>query len=372
MVKFSVCVPNYNYAYFLGQTLRSVLDQSLPGELEIVVSDNASTDASVEVVQSMADNRVRLQINRTNVGFAGNLDRAGAMATGDVMIMLSSDDLMRPDALATYQGMIESPSLDGSRAVISSTVEVIDAGDARLGVIGPQPWLWEGAERVPRLEELAGAPVYRLAGDELLRRSIRGMRNPLRFASTAYPKAMYEAVDGYGGQRLVNPDKWFHWRLLEVADEAYFVDRPLFAYRWHAGNQSAQQTRIGALKFLVDEYVATFQLDDDLLARIDLSRDDVVRAFLRNDVVLRGLSLLASGNHFDAARAALFARATYPDETRRSLGMWALRLLLKSGPAGRSMLRVARGPGLTVWRRLGSRTLGQANGDGDAWLQPVS
>ena len=90
-MKFSICIPNYNYGRYIGETIRSALDQH--AEVEVLVADNASTDDSVAVVESVGDARVHLRRNSWNVGFAGNLDRACAGATGDRMILLSSDDL---------------------------------------------------------------------------------------------------------------------------------------------------------------------------------------------------------------------------------------------------------------------------------------
>ena len=97
----------------------------------------------------------------------------------------------------------------------------------------------------PDLDEVAGGPVYRVAGRELLRRSLLKMQNPLQFAATVYPRSLYEAVEGYGAGRQINPDKWFHWKLLFRAEVAYYIDRPLFAYRWHQSNQTAQQAGSG-------------------------------------------------------------------------------------------------------------------------------
>ncbi len=70
-----------NYERYLGRTIQSVLDQNDP-DVEILVSDNASNDRSVEIVRGFADSRIRLRVNRCNVGFAGNSDRAAGMAEG--------------------------------------------------------------------------------------------------------------------------------------------------------------------------------------------------------------------------------------------------------------------------------------------------
>lgn len=330
MTRFSICIPNYNYANYIGRTIHSVLDQD-GADLEVVVSDNASTDDSVSVIESIDDDRVSVSVNERNLGFAPNLDRAGRRATGDLMIMLSSDDLVRPGALTVYDRLFAET---GGGAVVSSTVDVIDPNDAIIGGVGPDPELWGDARVAKGLSEVVGATVLEITGRDLLRRSLLRMRNPFNFAATTYPRSLYETIGGYGGGRLINPDKWFHWRLLAEADTAYFVDKPLFAYRWHPANQKALQAMQGSLKLLVDDYVSTFELESDTLTAVGLERADVERAFIEYDVARHGLATLARGNPTKARRIVHYGLAAYPAHVRRNRSAWALRALLATGPLG--------------------------------------
>jgi glycosyltransferase involved in cell wall biosynthesis len=332
-MKFSICIPNYNYARYLGRTIRSVLDQDYQ-DLEILVSDNASTDGSVAVVQDFNDPRIKLRVNACNVGFAGNLDRSAGMASGDAMIMLSSDDLMRAGALAAYRKLFEFLGARGRSTIASASFDAIDPDDRVTGEIGPDPSLWTQADRQPELETLLGAPVYGIAADELLRRCLRQMKNPFNFAATVYSAELYRAVEGYGGGRLSNPDKWFHWKALGAAEMAYFVDSRLFAYRWHPNNQMAQETAASALKFLVDEYVSTLELDGRVLERIGMSRDAVAEAFVEYDVARHGLATLARGQRQRARRILNFGRAAYPQHVKRNRRARMLGALLALGPVG--------------------------------------
>ena len=61
-MKFSICIPNYNYERYLGRTIQSILAQDYQ-DFEILVSDNASTDGSVTLVQSFHDPRIQLRVN---------------------------------------------------------------------------------------------------------------------------------------------------------------------------------------------------------------------------------------------------------------------------------------------------------------------
>jgi glycosyltransferase involved in cell wall biosynthesis len=339
-MKFSICIPNYNYERYLGRTIQSILDQDYQ-DLEILVSDNASTDGSVALVQSFNDPRIQLNVNACNVGFGGNLDRSARMATGTYMIMLSSDDLMRPGALKCYQRLFEYLGAKGRATIACSSWDVIDANDKVTDRTSPDPSLWTPADRQEDLEKLLGAPVYGVPAIELLRRAIRLMKNPFNFAATVYAADLYRAVEGYGGGRLFNPDKWFHWKALGVAEMAYFIDSRLFAYRWHPDNQSAQESATSALKFLVDEYVSTLELDGNLLKRIGISRDAVLDAFVEYDIARHGLATLARGQRLRARRILDFGRAAYPGHVRRNRHARALRALLALGPIGQKIAQRA-------------------------------
>ena len=74
-IKFSICIPNYNYAHYVVETIQTVLDQDYEN-FEILVADNASTDNSVSLIRAIGDPRIQVHVNRFNIGFAPNLDKA--------------------------------------------------------------------------------------------------------------------------------------------------------------------------------------------------------------------------------------------------------------------------------------------------------
>ena len=71
---------------------------------------------------------------------------------------------------------------------------------------------------------------------------------------------------------------------MAVAERACFVDRPLFAYRWHQQNQNSQESAGGSLKYLVDEYASTLEFDDGVLTRLGLTRQSLGDALVEFDV----------------------------------------------------------------------------------------
>ena len=110
----SVLIPNFNYVKYVAQAVDSALAQTYPN-VEVVVSDNCSTDGAWELLTSRYgdDPRVRLYQNETNVGMARNFDRLLELARGRYVMCLSSDDFLLPPHLTRLEaGFAGDPGLD--------------------------------------------------------------------------------------------------------------------------------------------------------------------------------------------------------------------------------------------------------------------
>jgi glycosyltransferase involved in cell wall biosynthesis len=91
MPSVSVCIPTYNYARFLGQAIESVLEQTFE-DFELIVSDNASTDDTQDVIASHDDTRLRSFRNERNLGLFGNFSRCLELSRTDLVKFVCSDD----------------------------------------------------------------------------------------------------------------------------------------------------------------------------------------------------------------------------------------------------------------------------------------
>ncbi len=337
---YSVCIPNYNYSAFLAETIDSALSQD--NVLEVLLCDNASTDSSIDVAHAIAarDPRLKVRVNRWNVGFAGNLDRACAGASGDRQLLLSSDDLIRTGSLAAYDRLLASLGERASGTILSAGWCEIDAEGRHLSDSRIDARMWAGFVPDPELSEATGYPVYLAPAQLMLERSMRLMRVPMSFLTTCYTREMYDAVEGYANGRLINPDKAFAWKILSIADTVAYIDAPLFAYRVHANNQGSLQARSGALKHLVDQYAATFDTPPAVVARAGLTNADLAKAFIHEDIVLRGFKKVAEGDRLGARRGLAFGKAAYPDLSR-SMKHGLLHVLARLGPLGTAIARAA-------------------------------
>lgn len=99
----SICIANYNGAGMIAGCLDSVLAQRADCHFEILVHDDASTDASADLVSQQYP-QVRLLRSASNVGFCIANNRMVAMARGAYVLLLNNDAELLPDALSSLVG----------------------------------------------------------------------------------------------------------------------------------------------------------------------------------------------------------------------------------------------------------------------------
>ncbi len=109
--EISVVIPCYNHAAYVGQAIASALAQDF-GDFELIVSDNASADASWDVIRSFSDPRVRPFRQERNIGCARNYFFCLSQAKGRYFAVLCSDDYWAPSMLSKQLAPLRAdPSL---------------------------------------------------------------------------------------------------------------------------------------------------------------------------------------------------------------------------------------------------------------------
>jgi glycosyltransferase involved in cell wall biosynthesis len=132
MPRVSIGLPVFNGAEYLEDSIRSVLDQTL-GDFELIVSDNASTDRTGEIVQDLAaaDSRIRYVRNDRNLGAAPNYNRAFHASSGAFFKWLAHDDRMLPRFLEVTLAALEA---EPEAVLVNTVVQYVDASGKPLGV----------------------------------------------------------------------------------------------------------------------------------------------------------------------------------------------------------------------------------------------
>jgi glycosyltransferase involved in cell wall biosynthesis len=130
-----ICIPTYNAAATVGETLESVLAQTYPN-LVVQVADNASTDDTLAIVESIASRRISVHRHDANAGAEGNFNRCIQLARGKYTAIFHADDIYEPNMVEKQVAFLEANPDVG--AVFTEAV-TIDAHGLPLGAIGRAP-----------------------------------------------------------------------------------------------------------------------------------------------------------------------------------------------------------------------------------------
>jgi glycosyltransferase involved in cell wall biosynthesis len=126
----SIGIPTYNRAgSYLKQAIESARSQTYPN-IEIIISDNCSSDDTEEVVGSFSDSRIRYYRQEINIGPNNNFNFCLNQARGDYFLLFQDDDLIDDDFI---ECCMKSASYATNLGVLRTGTRIIDAnGDIML------------------------------------------------------------------------------------------------------------------------------------------------------------------------------------------------------------------------------------------------
>ena len=123
----TIAIPTFNRASWLGGCVRSALAQSYR-QLEVLVSDNASSDETALVLDQFSDERLRVVRQRENIGGIANWNACLAEAKGEYVLFLPDDDRIAPWLLERCIALIrKEPKI----AIVMALGDAYVVGDGR-------------------------------------------------------------------------------------------------------------------------------------------------------------------------------------------------------------------------------------------------
>lgn len=137
----SIGIPVRNGERFIGATLESVLTQTID-DFAIVVSDNCSSDRTVDVVRSLGDERIRILRNDRDLGAIANWNLVAKAMEGRFVKLLPADDLLDERCLERQTAVLDAPGHEnvllacGQRDIIDEKGRVVLAGRGLAGMAG--------------------------------------------------------------------------------------------------------------------------------------------------------------------------------------------------------------------------------------------
>ena len=152
MPRVSVGLPVHNGEAYLAEAIEAILGQSF-ADLELIVSDNASSDTTEEIVRGFeaADERISFQRHERNLGAAPNFNLTFQRASGEYFAWAAHDDVLEPEFLARC---VEALDADPGAVIACTGVRFIDADGATLGDYRPATSRLDSENPVERFADL--------------------------------------------------------------------------------------------------------------------------------------------------------------------------------------------------------------------------
>lgn len=239
--RISIVTVSFNQATYLEACLKSVLDQGYEN-LEYIVVDGGSTDGSVDIIERYR-HRLSKVIIEPDDGQSDALNKGFALATGEVMNWLCSDDLLEPGALEKV-----------ARAYNKSRADLIVGGCVRIGETRPEElFRHHTALRF-------GGPVA-LSYLDMLRFMESWQRGHYFFQpETFFSRRIWEASGAYLKRHLYYAMDYDLWLRMSLAGAtAYHLPDMLGCSRVHAAQKTQDDRRyLHQLRHIMEEYRELF------------------------------------------------------------------------------------------------------------------
>lgn len=122
----SVCIATYNGVNYIEEQLRSILSQ-LSEEDEVVLSDDGSTDGTLEVIRQIGDSRIRVLPSRRFASPILNFEYTLTHAEGDIIFLADQDDIWMPHKVkCTLSNLERYDCVTSDCVVVDGDGQIID------------------------------------------------------------------------------------------------------------------------------------------------------------------------------------------------------------------------------------------------------
>lgn len=105
-VEVSVCMATYNGDKYVKEQIDSILSQ-IGKQDELIVVDDHSTDATVEIINSFDDSRIFLVKNDINLGVNKSFEKAIALSKGEYIFLSDQDDIWTPKRVSFMRNALD-------------------------------------------------------------------------------------------------------------------------------------------------------------------------------------------------------------------------------------------------------------------------
>ncbi len=248
--RVSVCIPTFNKACYLSESIASVMAQRFK-DFELIVLDDASTDDTCAVVGAFHDPRLRYLRHPQNIGLAANFSRCLEVAACEYVVIFHDDDVMMHEMLEREVALLDSNS---EVVFVHCAAQLIDE---RGSVFSAPPCPW------PPLTQ----------GNDFIRQYWSPEDYGVTMASVMLRRSVALRIGGFNADLKYSLDADL-WQRMAFEGKVGFISDRLISNRVHAG-QATSRILVNRLQML-EERLKYAQATRTLLREHNASLDSEI------------------------------------------------------------------------------------------------
>ena len=243
----SVLIPAYNVERYVAEAVRAVMAQTY-SNLEIIVIDDGSQDATFSVLEGLAnqDKRIRLYRNEANLGLIDTLNKGLDLVTGEYIARTDADDITEPEWIETIINQLhKQPS------VMAMSASLIEMPEDNSGRTVKNPY---------------GTMIRYPLDSESIRKALL-FRNPINHSSIIIRTDIFRQYGLRYDKGYLHAEDYKLWLEISKIGDLANLDKPLLYYRMHpmqvssAKRDTQNETARKIRKEAINHYLTTSGID---------------------------------------------------------------------------------------------------------------
>lgn len=240
----SICIPTYNSASYLAQSLDSIVSQTYHN-IEVIISDNASTDETPEIINNYC-NRYGWTFykNEINIGAGNNFNKLVELANGEYIAIYHADDIYDPTIVEKSVSIFETNNV----GLVGTMGDVINSSNQTLHPF-QLPKCLESHKEILFFDDVIDS-VLSSNTQEIL----------LITPSIMVKKECYTKLGNFQiNKRYKSAGDYEMWLRIAYHYPIHIINKPLIQYRIHSGQGSEMEIRqnleINDIVIVMDDYI---------------------------------------------------------------------------------------------------------------------
>ena len=257
----SIILTSYNHGKYIREAIASVLAQDME-DFELIIIDDQSRDDSVDIIQDFQDPRIKFFINEQNLGMACSVNRGIALAEGEFIAHLNSDD--RYNHVSKIREQVKFLRENPNYGAVFTKARIIDDnGNLNLEKTG--------IKYQAKFDRASNKSRYQWLNDFFYN------SNCLCYPSVLIRQECYEKIGLYDWRYTIMLD-WDMWIRLCWQYEIWILEDKMTDFRVGSSSTSCQENAKYIAKFETAKILERFleindkKLFEEIFSKIDIEK----------------------------------------------------------------------------------------------------